>query len=138
MTRHCETVDGVRIHPAEVLAMSAVGWVRRRVVDAAGVTINLSRRSRLFTGAARQALRLTDCRCGWNGCTVAARNTQADHTVEWGSGGPSNQSNGGLQCPRHNRYKNHGYTLRRDHHGTWHTYRPDGSEVGRPHPPPTG
>jgi hypothetical protein len=36
-------------------------------------------------------------------------------------------------CPRHNRFKNRGYRTIRDPHGHWHTYRPDGTEIGKPH-----
>jgi hypothetical protein len=44
-------------------------------------------------------------------------------------------------CGKHNRDKNHGYRVRRDHTGRWHTYRPDGSEIapasGTDHRPAT-
>ena len=40
--------------------------------------------------------------------------------------------NGAPACPRHNRAKNGGYTTRRDTHGHWHVYRPDGTELTEP------
>jgi len=34
-------------------------------------------------------------------------------------------------CPRHNRWKQQrGFRTQRDPTGRWHTYRPDGSEIG--------
>ena len=38
--------------------------------------------------------------------------------------------NGAPICPRHDRWKNGGYRVRRDGAGIWHTYRADGSEIG--------
>jgi hypothetical protein len=32
-------------------------------------------------------------------------------------------------CSHHNLIKNRGYRTRRDSHGHWHTYRPDGTEI---------
>ncbi|MCU1354766.1 MAG: endonuclease, partial [Acidimicrobiales bacterium] len=46
-----------------------------------------------------------------------------------GGGGETNPHNGGPACGRHNRYKQHGYTVHRDPDGPWHTYRPDGTEI---------
>ena len=60
----------------------------------------------------------------------AARSSHADHTQPHSHGGPTALANGGIACNRHNtaRYQ-HGYTTRRTTHG-WHTYRPDGTEIG--------
>ena len=41
-------------------------------------------------------------------------------------------SNGGPACQYHNRWKTRGYTTRRNPNGTWHTYRPDGTELTQP------
>ncbi len=135
-TRRCETIGGVPIDPAEMLAMAATGWIRRRVIDARGVTIDLGRKRRCFTSAARDALHLGEHHCAWNGCTVPAGLTEADHTDDWRYGGPTAPANGSILCPHHNRYKNRGYRLTRAPNGTWTTIRPDGSTVGRPPPPP--
>ena len=33
-------------------------------------------------------------------------------------------------CPKHDRAKNDGYRVFRDEAGQWHTYRPNGTEIG--------
>ena len=50
--RRCETTNGVQLHPHDVLRAALAGHVRRAVIDSDGVTIDLGRRQRLFTGAA--------------------------------------------------------------------------------------
>ena len=47
----------------------------------ASTVIDLGRKRR-FTGNARHALLLRDRHCAWAGCTVPARHTQGDHTLE--------------------------------------------------------
>jgi hypothetical protein len=130
-TRRCESVDGVPVDPDTMLAALLTGAIRRVVTDDAGVVIDLGRRSRLFRGGAREAVRLAERRCLWPGCGLHAGRCQLDHTHPWsGSQGSTSPHNGGLACGRHNRHKHHGYTVRRDEHGVWHTYRPDGTEIG--------
>ena len=41
-------------------------------------------------------------------------------------------ANGGPACNHHNRWKNNGTITLRDAKGRWHTYRPDGTEIGWP------
>lgn len=48
--QRCRTTSGVPVDPADAVAASVVGWVRRVVVDGDGLIINLGRRSRVFTG----------------------------------------------------------------------------------------
>ncbi len=130
--QRCHTASGVPIDPADAVAASFVGHVRRVVLDADGVIIDLGRRSRIFTGAAREAALLQsgldgEGRCLWPGC--GHRRCQLDHTTGWGDGGVTNQHNAGPLCPRHNRFKTRGYQCWRDPNGVWHTYRPDGTEI---------
>jgi hypothetical protein len=128
--RRCETPDGVQVDPADMLAAALLGHVRRVVLDSAGVVIDLGRKRRLFTGAAREAAMLFGSRtCVHPGCYRPTRHSQVDHTTPWGGGGPTDQVNGGIECGFHNRLKNNGYTTRRDQDGQWHTYRPDGVEI---------
>jgi hypothetical protein len=125
--RRCETVDGVQIDPAAVVAASLVGAVRRVVMSTAGVVIELGRRSRVFTGSARVAAKLQGGRCLWPGC--GRPRTQIDHSTDWSDCGPTDPANAGPMCNRHNLFKNHGYTVWRDPRGRWHVYRPDGTEL---------
>ena len=97
------------------------------VVNAAGVIIDLGRSSRCFTGNARTAALLQGVHCIYPGCPN--RHCQIDHTIPWAHGGSTSPANAGPLCPRHNRWKTRGYRTRRDPHGRWHTYRPDGTEL---------
>ena len=128
--RRCETVGGVQIDPADMLAAVLTGHVRRVVFDTGGVVIDLGRRSRLFTGGARDAVLLGDRWCMWPGCDLRSGRCQTDHSTPWAAEGPTRPDNGGIACARHNRWKQRGYHTRRDPQGHWHTHRPDGTEIG--------
>ncbi len=52
----CETTTGIPIDPSDAVVAALIGHVRRVVIDTTGVVIDLGRRRRLFTGAARQAI----------------------------------------------------------------------------------
>jgi hypothetical protein len=129
--RRCETASGHQLDPNDMLAAALTGHLRRVVFDTAGVVIDLGRRARLFTGGPRDAVMLGDRWCLWPGCDLRSRRCQTDHTEPWVAGnGPTSPNNGGPTCPRHNRWKQRGYQIRRDPTGHWHTYRPDGTEIG--------
>ena len=128
----CRTTTGVAVDPADAVAASLIGHVRRVVVDGDGVIIDLGRRSRTFTGSAREAAALQaaldgDGRCLWPGCGL--HRCQVDHSDEWHAGGCTDVRNAGPLCPRHNRWKTRGYRTWRDPTGIWHTFRPDGTEI---------
>ena len=130
--RRCETASGHQLDPNDMLAAALTGHVRRVVFDTAGVVIDLGRRSRLFTGSSRDAVMLGDRWCLWPGCDLRTGRCQTDHTTPWATGnGPTSPNNAGPACGRHNRWKQHRYTTQRDPTGHWHTYRPDGTEIGR-------
>ncbi|CAN5432773.1 hypothetical protein BH10ACT2_BH10ACT2_07670 [soil metagenome] len=128
--RRCETVDGALVTASEAVMAALHGHVRRVVFDSAGNVIDLGRRRRLFAGAAREAVRLQAPRCTWPGCCITAGHCNADHTTDWQHGGNTRPTNGGPLCPKHDRAKNDGYRVFRDHAGRWHTYRPNGTEIG--------
>jgi len=127
--RRCETIDGTPLDPYHVVAAALVGQVHRAVFDSASVVIDQGRKQRLFTGAARDAIRLSTNRCLWPGCTLPSGRCHTDHNHEWADGGTTDQANGGPLCHRHNQWKNLGYTVWRDPNGIWHTHRPDGIEI---------
>jgi hypothetical protein len=133
--RRCETSTGHQIDPADMVAAALCGHVRRVVLDTTGVVIDLGRRARLFTGGARDAVLLADRWCMWAGCDLRSGRCQTDHTTPWANNGPTRPDNGGPGCARHNRWKQRGYRTWRDEHGHWHTYRPDGTEIGCLNPP---
>jgi hypothetical protein len=129
--RRCETSTGHQLDPDDVIAAALIGHVRRVVLDSAGVVIDLGRRSRLFTGGARDAVLLADRWCTWPGCDIRSGRCQTDHTTPWTANGTTRPDNAAPLCARHNRWKQHGYYTRRDPNGHWHTHRPDGTEIGR-------
>ena len=127
--RRCGTAHGDNLTPADVVLAALWGRIRRVVVDSDGVVVDMGRRSRLFTGASREAVMLGATRCVWPGCMVSLRNCQADHLRAWASDGTTDAGNGAPLCGRHNRHKTHGFEVWRDGDGHWHTTRPDGTEI---------
>lgn len=126
----CETTSGVQVDPFDMLVAAAIGHVRRVVIDSHGVIVDVGRRQRLFTGPLREAVLLSQRECFWPGCNRPAGHCQADHVLPYGTAGPTRTANGAPACAHHNRWRSRGYRTRRDPHGHWHHYRPDGTELG--------
>ncbi|CAB4872422.1 unannotated protein [freshwater metagenome] len=127
----CQTASGAPVDPHDLVIAALLGHIRRVVTDNCGRVIDLGRKSRLFTGAAREAVLLGGDRCCWPGCGQRGSFIQIDHLAPWagGGGGTTSPLNGAPMCATHNRRKHHGrFTVRRDADG-WHHYRPDGSEI---------
>ncbi|MGI9602427.1 MAG: DUF222 domain-containing protein [Acidimicrobiales bacterium] len=127
-TMRCQTLDGVPLDPIETAVESLFGAIRRVVVDAEGVVIDLGA-ARFFTGSARTAVKLSSTHCIWPGCDRPASRCQADHVVPHAKGGRTNPRNGANLCEGHNRLKEHGYTVWRDPAGQWHITKPDGTRL---------
>ncbi|CAN5504567.1 hypothetical protein BH10ACT1_BH10ACT1_37000 [soil metagenome] len=125
----CSNLDGHVLEATEAVAAALLGRIRRVVIGADSVVIDLGRRSRCFTGPAQLAAMLTGAWCYWPGCIVPASQCQIDHLIPWANGGRTDPGNGAPACGRHNRFKEAGYSARRDEHGNVHTYRPDGTEI---------
>jgi hypothetical protein len=130
----CSTLDGRPVEATAAVAQALVGHVRRVVLGADSVVIDLGRRRRLFTGAAALAVKLANETCYWPGCHVPVTDCQCDHLRPWadrlGGGGCTCPGNGGPGCGTHNRFKErHGYRTWRDPDGTWRVCRPDGTPV---------
>ena len=132
----CGTTDGTPLSPFEVVQAMLHGRVRRVVFDSAGVVVDFGRLQRLFDGAARKAVLMQFPTCIFPGCNRPASQCDADHLTDWQHGGRTDQTNGAPLCPRHNRLKNHGFSVWRDPAGVFHTYRPDGTEIAAPPAPP--
>jgi hypothetical protein len=130
--RRCDTPDGTTVTPAHAISALIWGKLRRVIVDSTGVVLDRGRTQRLFTGAARDTVLKSSTRCFWPGCDIRSGRCHADHLTEWTHHGPTNTTNGGPGCAHHNIRKSHGYTVHRDHHGYWHTHRPDGTEIAPP------
>jgi hypothetical protein len=127
----CGTIDGRPLDPTEVVVATLIGQVRRVVVGADGVVLDMGRKARCFTGARQLAVRLADRSCNWTGCQVPSSECQCDHVD--GFNGPdqgrTSPGNGAPECGRHNRFKERGFTTVRDRTGRWHVFRPDGTEI---------
>jgi hypothetical protein len=132
-TRRCETTDGVPVDPNAAVVAGLLGQVRRIVLDAAGVIIDVGRTRRLFTGPIRDAVKALEPSCGWLGCYLRGVIAQLDHTIPYSKGGSTDPTNADLYCGHHNRHKHrHGYTARRQPDGTWILHRPDGTPMQPP------
>ncbi len=131
----CSTMDGRPVEATAAVAHALVGHVRRVVVGADGVVVDMGRRRRLFTGAAALAVKLGSTTCYWPGCHTPVTRCHCDHLRPWstradGSGGGCTcPHDGGPACRRHNHLKEHGYRVHRDVTGTIHVHRPDGTEI---------
>lgn len=128
--RMCNLSTGAPVHPTVALRALLTGHVRRVVVDSRNVVTELGTRSRVFTGAAREAALLLANFCTHPGCTVRARHSQVDHMLEWADGGTTSQWNAQARCGSHNRFK-HRERLRskRDERGRTYDVRPDNTIV---------
>jgi hypothetical protein len=128
--RICNLATGAAIHPSVALRALLTGHVRRVVVDSRNVVTELGTRSRVFTGAAREAALLLSTFCTHSGCTVRARHSQIDHMLEWADGGTSSQWNAQPRCGPHNRFKSRQrWRSKRDARGRTYDVKPDGTIV---------
>jgi hypothetical protein len=127
----CSTLDGNPVDPTESVATALLGHIRRVVIGSGSVAIDLGRRSRLFTGPAQLAARLSATECYWPGCQVPVSQCQIDHLQPWAPphNGSTSPGNGAPACGRHNRFKQQGFNAWRDPAGGWHILRPDGTEL---------
>jgi hypothetical protein len=128
--RRSSTIDGRFVDPTEAVAAAIVGHVRRAVVGAGSVTVDLGRRQRLFPKHASLASKLAATTCYWPGCRIGSGRCQTDHLHGWADGGPTDQANAAPACAHHNRHKEHGFTVRRDPAtGELRVHRPDGTAI---------
>ena len=120
------------LDPRAVVAAAMVGRVRRIVVGADDVPINMGRTQRLFRGDLREAVLLAHRHCTYTGCLVTGGRCQADHLQPHSQHGDTNIANGAPACRFHNPFKNNGSRTVRDAKGRYHTLRPDGTTIGWP------
>ncbi len=123
------THTGRRLHPDDAINAALIGHIRRVIYDASGTIIDLGRRSRLFRGAAREAVMLLTTTCIWIGCDRPTAWCDADHSLGWKAHGNTVPRNGQPLCQAHNHLKEHGYHVHRDNHGNWHITDPHGNEI---------
>lgn len=130
LSGRCETSTGVPISDHDALRSMIRGQVRRAVIDSAGVIVDLGRRRRLFTGAAREAARLVALTCVHPGCSVPAEFCDVDHLRRHANSGPTSQHNGAPECGSHNRFKERArLRSRRAANGRIYLIRPDDTVI---------
>lgn len=137
--QRCETASGTPVVPDAVVRSAMHGHIRRVVMNSVGVVIEMGRKRRLFTGAARDAAMLMATCCDFPGCDIPGAHTQIDHLDEWDRDhGTTDPDNAGLGCASHNRAKHRKhYTAKRHRNGTIVYHRRDGTPmlpIGRRHP----
>ena len=104
--RHlCETSAGRVISPGVLVPYLDTAAMEVVLFDDAATVISVSPR-RSFTGALRRAIEVRDRHCQHpSGCDIPAERCDVDHIVPWTDGGRTDQFNGRLECPAHNRHR---------------------------------
>ncbi len=130
LSRRMETIGGRIIDPRNAVHAALAGRVRQVVIDSSGRVLHLGRRRRFANQAIREAIGLSDRTCFHACCPVKSADAQADHLDPWTRHGHTDSERMGPGCGHHNRWKHRAQaTTMRDQHGTWHTHRPDRSEI---------
>ena len=103
--RICELENGTVLHPSALDPWMDSAYFERAIFGL-GTRIDVSVRSRLFSGGTRRAIELRDRMCTHPYCYEPAENCQGDHVEPWAAGGETTQENGRLLCGFHNRLRN--------------------------------
>src|SRR5580693_929078 len=103
--RISELENGTVLHPSALDPWMDSAYFERALFTL-GNRVDVSVRSRLFTGGTRRAIELRDRICTHPYCYEPAENCQADHIETYASGGETTQDNGRLLCGFHNRLRN--------------------------------
>ena len=103
--RICELENGTVLHPSALCPWMDSAYFERAIFSL-GNRIDVSVRSRFFTGGTRRAIELRDRMCTHPHCYEPAENCQVDHIQTYASGGETTQENGRLLCGFHNRLRN--------------------------------
>ena len=103
--RICELENGTVLHPSALEAWMDSAYFERALFSL-GNRIDVSVRSRFFTGGTRRAIELRDRICTHPHCYEPAQSCQVDHVETYAAGGLTTQDNGRLLCGFHNRLRN--------------------------------
>jgi hypothetical protein len=104
-TRHlCQTASGRIRHPDTLTGSFDDADMDVVLFDGPTTVVSVSHR-RSFTGAVRKAIQARDRRCQHpSGCDQPATRCDVDHIVPWPDSHRTDQWNGRLECPFHNRH----------------------------------
>jgi hypothetical protein len=103
--RICELENGTVLPPSALDPWMDSAYFERAIFSL-GNRIDVSVRSRFFTGGTRRAIELRDRMCTHPHCYEPAESCQVDHIETYASGGLTTQDNGRLLCGFHNRLRN--------------------------------
>jgi hypothetical protein len=103
--RISELENGTVLHPSALDPWMDSAYFERAIFRL-GNRVDVSVRSRLFSGGTRRAIELRDRICTHPYCYEPAENCQGDHIEPWSTGGETTQENGRLLCGFHNRLRN--------------------------------
>ena len=102
--RICELANGLVVTPGSLLGWMDEAYIERAVFGPER-RVEVSATARLFTGATRRAIELSDRECTHLYCDGSGT-CQVDHIVPYNDGGLTTQDNGRLLCGFHNRLRN--------------------------------
>lgn len=105
--RHlCELAGSTIVTASELAHWADDALMETFLFDGPRVVLTASAR-RTFTGKLRSAIEARDRRCQHpSGCDTPATRSDIDHIVPWSQGGTTDQFNGRVGCPPHNRHAN--------------------------------
>jgi hypothetical protein len=103
--RICELENGTVLPPSALAPWMDSAYFERALFSL-GNRVDVSVRSRFFTGGTRRAIELRDRMCTHPHCFESAESCQVDHIETYASGGETTQENGRLLCGFHNRLRN--------------------------------
>src|ERR1700722_57204 len=103
--RICELENGTVLHPSALEPWMDSAYFERALFTLSN-RIDVSVRSRFFTGGTRRAIELRDRICTHPHCYEPAETCQVDHIQTYAAGGLTTQDNGRLLCGFHNRLRN--------------------------------
>ena len=103
--RICQLENGTVLHPSALEPWMDSAYFERATFTL-GTRVDVSVRSRFFTGGTRRAIELRDRMCTHPHCYEPAEHCQVDHIQPYASGGLTTQDNGRLLCGFHNRLRN--------------------------------
>jgi hypothetical protein len=119
------------INPETARRLACDASVVRVITGPDGLPLDVGRAQRTASAAVRRAVEVRDGHCVFAGCHALPEWCDVHHVVHWAFGGPTSCENGALLCERHHTACHEGgFSVSRDPGtSTWHTWRPDGTEV---------
>jgi hypothetical protein len=103
--RICELANRSVVTPGSLVPHLSEALIERVVFDGPSRVLDVGQ-GRCFTDATRRAVEVVGLECFHDTCEVPAEDSQIDHIIPAGQGGPTRQWNGRPACGHHNRFRN--------------------------------